>query len=103
MSNVRSAGIIELQAAIVRGEQVVDVREGYEFDEGHVPSATHIPMASIPTRMEELTKQEPIWLICASGNRSGQVAEYLTRHGYLAINVDGGTLAWLTSGFPIEK
>jgi len=103
MSNVKSAGIVDLQAAILRGEQVVDVREGYEFDGGHVPSATHIPMSAIPLRMDELTKVDPIWLICQSGNRSGQVADYLTRHGYLAINVDGGTLAWLASGFPIEK
>ena len=98
-----SITVAKLKTAIDADAVVIDVREGYEFDEGHVPSATHIPMASIPTRMEELTKQEPIWLICASGNRSGQVAEYLTRHGYLAINVDGGTLAWLASGFPIEK
>jgi thioredoxin 1 len=103
MSNVKSAGIIDLQAASARGEQVVDVREDHEFAEGHVPGATHIPMSTIPVRMNELSKEDPIWLICQSGNRSGQVADYLTQQGYLAINVEGGTVAWLANGFPIEK
>ncbi len=103
MSNVKSAGIVDLQAAILRGEQVVDVRERYEFDGGHVPSAVHIPMSVIPLRMDELTKKEPVWLICESGNRSWQATDYLTRHGYSVINVEGGTSAWRASGLPIEK
>ncbi len=103
MSNVKSAGIMDLQAAILRGEQVVDVRERYEFDDGHVPGAVHIPLSIIPLRMDELMKEEPVWVICESGNRSFQAADYLTRHGYPAINVEGGTSAWRASGLPVEK
>jgi len=102
MSEVKSAGITELQAAISRGERVIDVRELHEFDSGHVPGAIHIPMSVIPVRMNEIEKNEDIWVICQSGNRSGQVTDYLTRHGYPATNVDGGTKAWIAAGFPIE-
>lgn len=103
MSDVKSAGIVELQAAIERGEQVVDVRERYEFDDGHVPSAVHIPMSVIPVRLDEIEKKDPVWLICETGNRSGQMTRYLTQQGFDATNVDGGTVAWRASGFPIEK
>lgn len=103
MSEVKSAGITELQAAISRGEQVIDVRELHEFDSGHVPGAVHIPMSVIPVRMSEIKKDDTVWVICESGNRSWHASEYLTRHGYLAINVEGGTSAWRTIGFPIEK
>ena len=102
MSEFASAGIVELQAAILRGERVIDVRERHEFDEGHVPGASHIPLSVIPVRMNEIVKNEPTWLVCQSGNRSGQAADYLTRHGYLVTNVDGGTTAWRSAGFPIE-
>ena len=60
MSEVKSAGITELQAAISRGEQVIDVRELHEFDSGHVPGAVHIPMSVIPVRMNEIKKDEEI-------------------------------------------
>lgn len=102
MSEVKSAGVIELQAAILRGEQVIDVRELHEFDSGHVPGAVHIPMSVIPVRMNEIKKNEAVWIICQSGNRSWQATDYLTRHGYTATNVDGGTTAWRATGFPIE-
>jgi rhodanese-related sulfurtransferase len=103
MSDIKSAGIVELQGAIERREQVVDVRERNEFDGGHVPSAVHIPMSVIPLRMDEITKKDPVWLICESGNRSGQMTRYLTEQGFDATNVDGGTAAWRASGLPIEK
>jgi len=102
MSVVKSAGVVDLQAAILRGEQVIDVRESHEFDSGHVPGAVHIPMSAVPVRMNEIKKDEEVWVICQSGNRSGQITDYLTRHGYTATNVDGGTTAWIAIGFPVE-
>ena len=102
MSNVRSAGIIELQAAIVRGEQVVDVREGYEFADGHIPGAMHIPMATVPLRLAEFSTATTPYVVCQSGGRSWQVCEFLERNGITAINVDGGTGAWQASGYPVE-
>lgn len=103
MSEFKSAGIVELQAAIERGEQVVDVRESDEFDDGHVPSAVHIPVGVLTFRMNEIERKDPVWLICESGNRSGHMARFLTQQGFDATNVDGGTAAWRASGLPIEK
>ncbi len=103
MNNVKSAGIMDLQAALTRGEKVVDVRERHEYDAGHVPEAVHIPMSVIPLRMNEIDMKDPVWLICESGSRSWQAADYLTRHGYPVINVEGGTSAWRANGLPVQK
>jgi len=36
----------ELEKAIAAGEYVIDVRESFEFEDGHVPQARHIPLNS---------------------------------------------------------
>lgn len=103
---VKSASVIDLQAAMTRGERVVDVREKYEYDGGHVPHAMHVPMSVVPLRVDDIKgarSTAPVWVICESGARSWQVADYLTRHGLTVINVDGGTSAWRASGLPLEK
>jgi rhodanese-related sulfurtransferase len=103
---VTTASITELQEALICGGRVLDVREKHEFDGGHVPNAINIPMSVVPLRIDDVkgfNSAEPIWVICESGARSWQVAEYLTRHGLSAINVDGGTSAWRASGLSLEK
>ena len=103
---VKTASVTELQAALTRGELVLDFREKHEFDGGHVPSALPIPMSIVPLRVNDLKgppSADPVWVICESGARSWQVADYLTRHGLSVINVDGGTSAWRASGLPLEK
>ena len=83
------------------GAIVVDVREPGEYVGGHVPGATLVPMGQVPSRMSELPKDMPIYLICASGNRSLSTASYLIRAGYDARSVTGGTGAWTRAGHPI--
>ena len=102
---VKAASVIELQEAIARGDRVLDVREKYEFDGGHVPTAMHIPMSIVPLRVQDI--QDPsssgsVWVICESGARSWHVARYLTEHGMSVINVEGGTSAWRAHGLPLE-
>lgn len=98
---VTTRTIQDLAAAAQRGERIVDVRERFEYDGGHVPGAEHIPMAIMPLRIDEFRGSKPVWLVCESGNRSWQVADYLSRHGVDAVNVNGGTSAWRASGMPL--
>lgn len=103
---ITNASVTDLKAAMARGAKIIDVREKHEFDSGHVPTAEHIPMSIVPLRADEFkaaTAEEPVWLICESGNRSYQVCDYLVRHGYNAVNVNGGTAAWRALGLPINK
>lgn len=98
---VTSVTVQELAAAKDRGDVVVDVREHYEYVSGHVPGASHIPMHTIPLRIDEFPSDQPVYLVCETGARSWQVAAFLDRHGIAAINVNGGTSAWRASGLPV--
>lgn len=93
----------ELAAACQRGEVVIDVREPFEFAAGHVPGARHLPMHLVPLQLDDLPKNESVYVICASGNRSWQVCQYLERQGVTAFNVMGGTSAWQALGLPLEQ
>ncbi len=88
----------QLDQAIAAGEYVIDVRESFEFEDGHVPQAKHIPLNSIPDNLAELPKDKKIWIICASGGRSMTAANYLEQQGMDCVSVAGGTSAWIGSG-----
>jgi len=81
---------------------VVDVREPDEFATGHVPDAVNIPLGQLPERLGDLPAA-PVYLICQSGGRSAKATELLTGRGVDAINVEGGTSAWIAAGYPVEK
>ncbi len=83
---------------------LVDVREDHEWRAGRAQGAIHIPLAELPTRIGELPRDAPIYLICASGNRSAKAAAFLGREGFpTAINVRGGTTAWSRAGLPVDR
>ena len=72
---------------------VIDVREDYELKEtGTIKGAVHIPMNEVPNRLNEITKEREIYILCRSGVRSYNVAKYLNELGYEAINLDGGII-----------
>lgn len=81
---------------------VVDVRETAEHATGHVPGAQLIPMGHLPSRMGELDKEQPVYVICAAGGRSSAMTDLLVASGFDARSVAGGTNAWIESGRPLE-
>ena len=77
------------------GPLVVDVREKWELDIASIPDVLHIPMNEIPARLGELDAGREIVVMCRSGGRSMQVAQFLARNGYRSVaNLTGGILAW---------
>ncbi len=90
-----------LEAALTQGATVIDVREPREYVEGHVPGALLVPMSQLPARVEELDRQAPVHVICATGNRSAAMTDFLQQRGFTAYNVAGGTKAWVRSGRPV--
>lgn len=82
-----------------------DVRTPGEYAGGHVPGAVNIPLDQLSSRMDELAphKGDAVYLVCASGNRSGKAATQLAAAGFSnPINVEGGTRAWQAAGKPLE-
>ena len=93
---------VEEFAAVRESGVLVDVREPEEYVAGHVPGAVPIPMSQLATRMGEIDKTSPVFVICASGNRSSAMTDLLRGAGFDAVSVAGGTGAWTRSGRPLE-
>ena len=95
---MREVDIDQFAQALDEGARVVDVREAREYVTGHVPGAELIPMGYVPSQMSRLSKDEPVYLICRSGNRSLAMADFLIASGYDARSVAGGMIDWTKSG-----
>jgi len=92
-----------LDAVLREGGVLIDVREPAEYVEGHVPGAKLIPMSQLTSRLGELDRKAQVHLICATGNRSGAMTDVLIARRFKAVNVLGGTRAWIESGRPVEE
>ncbi len=92
---------VEELAAVHKGGVLVDVREPEEYVAGHVPGAVPIPMSQLATRMGEIDKTSPVFVICESGNRSSAMTDLLRGAGFDAVSVAGGTGPWTRSGRPL--
>ena len=93
----------ELQTLMEEEENLllVDVRELHEYNEGHIPGAFLLPLGDLETDYELLERDQTIVLICRSGRRSAEAAEFLVQQGYENVyNLQGGMLDW--SG-PVEE
>jgi rhodanese-related sulfurtransferase len=84
--------------------QLIDVREKSEFKSGHLPKAINIPLGQIKNRLDAISRDQPVVLVCASGNRSGMAAQTLAKAGYDEVyNLKGGTMSWMRNGHKITK
>lgn len=79
-----------------RGESLtlLDVREEWELGVASVPDVIHIPMGEVADRLGELDRSREVVVLCRSGRRSLQVANFLQQSGFQAVNLAGGILAW---------
>lgn len=87
---------------------VIDVRTPAEYAEAHVPQARLIPLDQLaPKKLiesGELPGDQPIYILCRSGQRAAKAAAQFEREGYSnAVVVGGGTLAWIEAGLPVER
>ncbi|MFG6147045.1 rhodanese-like domain-containing protein [Halobacillus sp. B23F22_1] len=71
---------------------IIDVRETDEVAAGKIPGAQNIPLGLLELRMNELHKSKEYVMVCRSGGRSGQAAQFLEGQGYHVINMDGGMM-----------
>lgn len=100
MSDVPEIDVTQLAAAREEGAPLVDVREDDEFAAGHVPGAQHIPLGEVVERMDEVPTDGTVYVICARGGRSAKAVAHFRSVGIDAVNVAGGTLAWIEAGLP---
>jgi len=75
--------------------QLVDVRQPAEYEKAHLPGAIFMPLATLPDRVHELTKDIPTIAYCAVGGRIRAASQYLAGQGFTDVyNMAGGIKAW---------
>ena len=101
ITRVRPAQLAQWFAANPAGTQplVLDVREPWELQTASVKpegfELVAMPMRSVPARLNELDRDQPIACLCHHGMRSAQVANFLINQGFTqVVNIHGGIHAW---------
>ena len=72
-------------------EFLLDVREEYEYQDGHIKGAINLPLREILEKKDTLPKDKDIYVYCRSGHRSADAVNFLKSLGFEKVhNVDGG-------------
>ncbi len=104
-SQVTLINVQETQRRAAADSTVVllDVRTPSEFEAGHIANALLIPVQELEQRIGELEayRAKTVIAYCRSGNRSGVAAGILGKHGYTAVNMEGGVLQWKKENLPL--
>jgi rhodanese-related sulfurtransferase len=82
--------------------ELVDIRETYEHDAGHIAGDRHVEMDKLPSAAGSFDPDRPPVFYCRSGSRSGTAVELFRGAGIEAFHLDGGILAWVQSGRALE-
>lgn len=85
--------------------RLIDVRTPGEYASGHAAHAETAPLQQLGGLVAglDLPKEAPVYLICQSGGRSMRACQMLRKQGFDAVNVRGGTGAWMRAGLPTER
>lgn len=98
---VRQVSVHELDRSR-HGALLIDVREPEEFARGHLPGALNVPQADLAGWQRGAPRDRDLLLICQSGRRSLQAAQFLVQCGIERVaSVAGGTQAWADAGKPV--
>ena len=109
-SRLRGINEVDCPAALQlinhKNALVLDVREDSEYKTGHVLNSRQIPLGKLEERIGELEeyKEQPIVVVCRTGNRSCTAYAMLGKHGFTRVyNLAGGVMAWQKANLPLEK
>jgi glyoxylase-like metal-dependent hydrolase (beta-lactamase superfamily II)/rhodanese-related sulfurtransferase len=106
-ARVPQISVDDLRRRVEAGDdmQILDVRRRAEYADGHVPRAAPAPLAELrQNALEALDPARPLAVICAGGYRSSAATSLLAPRGFKNIfNVAGGTSAYVSAGYPVEK
>jgi hydroxyacylglutathione hydrolase len=98
------AGVEEVKRLLEEGYQVVDVREQWEWDRGHIPGARHAVLGSILADPAGQKFSDRTVFQCQVGERSAVASEMAVALGVKdVVNFRGGFSAWKEAGLPVEK
>ncbi|QNL22497.1 rhodanese-like domain-containing protein [Hyphobacterium sp. CCMP332] len=96
----------EASISEIENVQLVDIRTPKEYNQGHILGSENINFydSDFETRMLQLDKSKPVMLYCASGGRSANASDKLSKLGFTQIiDLKGGIRAWTAAGKTIAK
>jgi rhodanese-related sulfurtransferase len=82
--------------------QVIDVREGYEREGGHIANSRHIPLVELSSRAGEIDGERPVVFYCRVGARSDMAAQAFRASGVHALSMSGGLVRWANENRPLS-
>lgn len=96
---------LEVKKKISQNPQpfILDVRQPFEFEHGHIQGAKLIPLNELSEKVKELPTNKEIICVCQSGSRSQSATRFLLSAGYKAVDMQGGMNQWMQSGLPVQK
>src|SRR2546425_7842473 len=93
----------EIRKLIDEGYEVVDVREDWEWNKGHLPGARHVVLNTILSNPTAQKFRDRTIFVCAVGERSAVAAEMAVALGVNdVVSFRSGTKAWKEAGLPLE-
>jgi rhodanese-related sulfurtransferase len=101
----RDLKLDEIKPLIESGEyEIVDVREGWERERGHIPGSRHVVLSSILANPAAHRFRDRTIFVCEVGERSAVAAEMAVALGVRdVVNFRGGHKAWREAGLPLDK
>jgi rhodanese-related sulfurtransferase len=82
--------------------QVIDVREPYEREAGHIADSHHIPLTELTAQAATVQRERPVVFYCRVGSRSDMAAQAFRAAGYEAYSMSGGLVRWAQEGRALE-
>jgi rhodanese-related sulfurtransferase len=82
--------------------QVIDVRELYEREAGHIADTRHIEFASLTGAVATIERERPVVFYCRVGSRSDVAAQAFRGAGFQAYSMSGGLVRWVQEGRPLS-
>jgi rhodanese-related sulfurtransferase len=82
--------------------QVIDVREAYEREAGHIADTRHIELVKLSSAAATIERERPVVFYCRVGGRSEMAAQAFRASGYEAYSMSGGLQRWAAEGRPLS-
>lgn len=101
-TDIEPGEVQEWAAREPEGVQVVDVREPYEREAGHIAGSRHIPMAALTEQAPSIDRERPVVFYCRVGARSAMAAQAFRAAGYRALSMSGGLVRWAAEQRPLD-
>jgi rhodanese-related sulfurtransferase len=92
---------VEAWLAEDRAPQVIDVREAYEREAGHIAGTRHIELVMLTSAADTVERERPVVFYCRVGGRSEMAAQAFRASGYEAYSMRGGLRRWAEEGRPL--